>query len=315
MKYVFDNPSFKKYLLSEEGRFKADGLSIWFNMIPIPLDLFDDFFDAWREYFRLYLDHLMASIVLADNTDKLYIYELNFKDLPSGKLSLSVTDELRKIINDSLVSNPKYQLMADDISTVLGVEDYSCDACALLKALAHQGKKYDRIFIPKYICTIIAESIPAVLDKIATGNGDMFGNVVADGIGLYRAGFGDALSALFNKLLDYKIEKCAGLLGQENTVSLRFGGSNDANIDDCVIHGRTSDGCLWEPFFDGELKIKLNPNHNFYSVISDSKDPTALLQLLLTMAHIESNSMTNRELELREDYRINLSRELWDIRD
>ena len=313
MKYVFDNPSFKKYLLSEGSRFKADGLSIWFNMIPIPLDLFDDFFDCWRNNFRLYIDHLMASIILADNFSKLDILEISFKDLPNDNLSKRLTDNIWEIINDSLGADQKYQILADDISSVLGVEDYTCDASVLIKALSHKGKKYDRIFLPKYIRTTIANSIPMVLDKIATRNGDMFGNVVADGIGLYRAGFGDALSALFNKLLDYKIQKCAGLLGQENTVSLRFGKSTDASIDECVIHSRTSDGCLWQPFFDGDLKIKLNPNHSFYSVISDSIDPSALLRVLLKMAEIESNSMTNRELVLHEDYRIKLSRELLDV--
>jgi hypothetical protein len=31
----------------------------------------------------------------------------------------------------------------------------------------------------------------------------MFGNIVADELGVYRSGFSDAFSAIFNKLLDF----------------------------------------------------------------------------------------------------------------
>jgi hypothetical protein len=193
---------------------------------------------------------------------------------------------------------------------MLGLERYSCHPPMLMAALSHKGKKYERLYLPKSIRALLKEHVPSVLDKIATGNGDMFGNVIADDVGLYRAGFGDALSALFNKLLDYKIEKCGGIIGEESTVRLRFGGDISSSIGDRVIHVRTSDGSLWEPFFDGDTKIKLNPSHSFYSAISDSKGPVAIFQLLLKMAEIEANSQTSKELQLREDFRLHLSRQL-----
>ena len=98
MKHVFDHPGFKKYLLTEEGKFKEDGMSIWFNMIPIPLDLFDRFFDSWRDYFALYLDHLMVSIILANNINELTAMELSFDDFPTDGLSLESIDDLKIII-------------------------------------------------------------------------------------------------------------------------------------------------------------------------------------------------------------------------
>lgn len=312
MKHVFDNPGFKKYLLSKEGRFKADGLSIWFNMIPIPLDLFDNFFDSWRDYFALYLDHLIVSIVLANNINSLNSREISFKDLPTDGLSLKSRDDVKEIITHSLKSDSRYQLMAQEISTILGVDGYILESSALINALSHKGKKYDRLFIPRFVRTLISRDYPLVLNEVATRNGDMFGNIIADGIGLYRAGFGDALSALFNKLLDYKIDNCSGVLRKQHSVRLTFGSGTDSRIGERVLHTRTSDGCLWQPFFDGDLKIKLNPSHPFYTVITNSGDAGALLQLLLKMSEIESNSSTNRELELHEDYRLNLSRKLWD---
>jgi hypothetical protein len=312
MKHVFDNPGFKKYLLSEEGRFKADGLSIWFNMIPIPLDLFDNFFDSWRDYFALYLDHLMVSIILATNINELNARELNFRDLPSDGLSLKSRDDLKGIISNSLRSDSRYQLVAQEISNALGVEGYILESSALMDASSHKGKKYERLFIPKFIRTLIQRDYPLVLDKVATRNGDMFGNIIADGIGLYRAGFGDALSALFNKLLDYKIDKCAGIISRENSVKLRFENSTDCSIDERVLHARSSDGCLWQPLFDGDVKMKLNPNHPFYKVIADSGNPQAIFQILLKMSELESYSSSSRELELIEGFRKNLSRGLLD---
>lgn len=310
MKHVFDNPGFKKYLLSKEGRFKADGLSIWFNMIPIPLDLFDNFFDSWRDYFALYLDHLIVSIILANNINSLNSREISFKDLPTDGLSLKSRDDVKEIITHSLKSDSRYQLMAQEISTILGVDGYILESSALINALSHKGKKYERLFIPRFVRTLISRDYPLVLNEVATRNGDMFGNIIADGIGLYRAGFGDALSALFNKLLDYKIDKCSGIISRENSVKLRFENSSDCSVDDRVLHIRSSDGCLWQPFFDGDVKMKLNPNHPFYKVIADSGNPQATFQILLKMSEIETYSSSNRELELLEGFRMNLSRGL-----
>ena len=56
--------------------------------------------------------------------------------------------------------------------------------------------------------------------------------------------------------------------------------------------------------------MKLNPNHPFYKVIADSGNPQATFQILLKMSEIESHSSSNRELELLESFRMNLSRGL-----
>ncbi|MDC1211373.1 hypothetical protein N8087_05565 [Porticoccaceae bacterium] len=312
MKHVFDHPGFKKYLLTEEGKFKEDGMSIWFNMIPIPLDLFDRFFDSWRDYFALYLDHLMVSIILANNINELTAMELSFDDFPTDGLSLESIDDLKTIIANSLNSDSTYQLVGQEISNTLGVEGYIIELSALMNALAHKGKKYERLFMPRFVRTLISRYYPRALDKVATRNGDMFGNIIADGIGLYRAGFGDALSALFNKLLDYKIDKCSGIISLENSVKLRFESSTDCSIDDRVLHIPSSDGCLWQPFFDGDVKMKLNPNHPFYKTIADSGNPQAIFQMLLKLSEFERNSSSNRELELLENFRRNLSRGLLD---
>lgn len=311
MKHVFDNLGFKNYILSEENKFKADGLSIWFNTIPIPLDLFDKFFDSWREFFELYLDHLMVSIILANNINSLDSRELSFNDFPTNGLSLGSRHDVEEIIICSLRADSGYQSLAQEISTILGVEGYILESSALMNALSHKGKKYERLFISRFVRTLILRDYPLALNKVATRNGDMFGNIIADGIGLYRAGFGDALSALFNKLLDFKIDKCSGIINRENSVKLRFVNNSNCSVEDRVLHIRSSDGCLWQPFFDGDVKMRLNPNHPFYKVIADSGNPEAVFQLLLKMSEIESHSSSNRELELLEGFRMNISRGLF----
>ena len=312
MKHVFDNPGFKNYLLSKKKKFKADGLSIWFSTIPIPLDLFDTFFDSWKEFFALYLDHLIVSIILANNIHLLNSREINFKDLPTDGLSPRSKDIVTEIIIHCLKSDSQYHKFAKELSNILGVDDYILEESALMSALSHKGKKYERLFIPTLFRTLISRDYPVALTEVAIKNGDMFGNIVADRIGLYRAGFGDALSALFNELLDYKIEKCSGLISHESSVKLRFENSSDPSVNSRVLHARSSDGCLWQPFFDGDVKMKLNPTHPFYKVIAECGNPLATFQILLRMSEIECHSTSTRELELIEGFRINLSKSLLD---
>ena len=64
MNYVFDSTDFKSYLLANSAKFRVDGLSIWFNSIPLPVDLFDQLFNDSSDYFKLYLDHIVAAVVL-----------------------------------------------------------------------------------------------------------------------------------------------------------------------------------------------------------------------------------------------------------
>ena len=308
MKHVFDNSGFKKFLLSEEGRFKEDGLSVWFNTIPIPLDLFDSFFDEWRMFFQIYLDHLMASLILSENIQTLERKNIKFKELP-GAIS-QVSDDIIEILISNINNEDKYKKVAGNISGVLGIRNYALDAGNLIKPLYHKGKKYERLFLPEKIKTEIKKEFPFTLSHIGIKNGDMFGNVIADQIGLYRAGFGDALSSMFNKLLEYKIEKCSGNINKESSVSLNFNENQEKDLDESFILARTKNNCLWEPFFDGDVKFKLNPNHLFCNEAIDGCNKQIVLNILLKISEMEFYSSTTKEMEFFEEFRLNLSRKL-----
>jgi len=310
MNHVFDNEGFKKYLFVEHGKFRADGLSIWVNKIPVPVDLFNDFFNSWRYYFKLYLDHVMASAILAQRLNEIESSSLSIECLPGKNYVLKNACELNNLISSAL-QEASYQSLAKDIAFVLGVSDYQLELESLLSVLSHDGKKYSRIYFPVYIRRKISESYPLVISQVATRNGDLFGNVIADRIGLYRGGFGDALSILFNKLLDFKIEKCSGFIGYTNSARLDFEVHEDGSLSERVIFERISDGALWEPVFDGTLKIKINPSHPYYSIISGCGNPQAVIELLLTMCEAEMNSQNNNELKVLEGLRVGISRTLW----
>jgi len=313
MKDVFDCSGFKKSLFDDETRtrFRADGLSIWVNKIPIPIDLFNDFFDSWRELFRLYLDHVMSSLILTQALDNSIHSGLSIKSLPSESYSTEHEIELKGLLIGELSKCDIYSELANEISSVLGVNDYCIEVSRLMTSLSHNGKKYERLYLPTYLRGAINKVCPSTLELVATRNGDMFGNIIADNIGLYRGGFGDALSILFNKLLDYKVKNCSGFIGKTNSVTLSFSKDASSEVDQKVLVQRISDGSLWEPFFDGVLKIRLNPSHPYYDEISKSDYPEVVIELLMKMAEAEMNSENTRELKILEGIRIGISRALW----
>ena len=130
-------------------------------------------------------------------------------------------------------------------------------------------------------------------------------------MGLYRGGFGDAVIALFNKLLDYKIEKCPGFIGGVNSVSLSFSDNERSSKEENIIIEKVRDGSLWEPVFDGSLKTKINPEHPFYKEILSCGNPDVVFEFLTKMADLEMNSHNSQELKILENIRVGISRALW----
>lgn len=310
MKHVFDIAGFKKYLLTEENRFRIDGLSIWYNSIPIPVDLFDIFFESWPDLFKCYLDHLMAALILEEAYRLKYPSEFSFSQLPDPDLIKIMEIEFRQNMSTVITENKNFSKTAKKMAKTLSVEQYELDITTLLECASVKGKKYSRLYLPREFREEICRSLPAALKGIAISNGDMFGNILADKLNLYRSGFSDALAGLFNKLLDYKSRECSGLIKSQNSVTLNFdnkGGDNYAQFTE----QKTTDGSLWEPYFDGEIKIKLNPNHPHFSSISNCSNPEAVLKILSVMARLEMNCENEKELKTLEAVRSSISRALW----
>jgi hypothetical protein len=313
MKYIFDRESFREYLLSND-KYRFSDFSLWINKIPIPIDLFDEFFDLWEEYFKIYLDHTFASIILARiNTNSKHFFPL--QQLPNKKFADEYNEDLKIIINNELSENSFYTELGCVFSELLGIKNYQISSSAISLALKHNGKKYDRLYLPKFFKDNITKYSSGVLDQIGLKNHDMFGNIIVDKMGLYRGGFADAMVMLFNDLLDYKIEKCRGFLTNINNISLSFASDRSSTSQKIVVQNIVN-APLWEPYFDGELKIKLNSSHPYFMEIEKeqhSEKQNMILSIISLISDLEYNSFNKIEIRFYENLRNRISTELINI--
>ena len=181
----------------------------------------------------------------------------------------------------------------------------------MLEAASADGKKYKRLYVPNGLKAAIKESILGSVEEFAVSNGDMIGNIIADKLKLYRSGFGDALAGLFNKLLDYKVDKCSGFIGKRCQTVLNVSGSKEHGFIVPVIIERTADSALWEPIFDGEIKMRINPKHPFYKLIAKNSNNSDVMKLLSVITVLEANCPNDNELKALETIRSSISRALW----
>jgi hypothetical protein len=197
MSYVFDSIDFKNYLLESSITFRVEGLCVWVNKIPIPVDLFDQMFNDSSRYFKVYLDHVMGAVLLGSAIHHKVIIGFSLVDFPSGAIVDKNKNLLLNVLKKELKDNFQvYDNFVSDISDDLGIRGYQIQEVSLIDALSHQGKKYMRIYCPIEIKDRIKESFPEVMKGFSLSNGDMFGNVIADDLGVYRSGFNDALAVL-----------------------------------------------------------------------------------------------------------------------
>lgn len=314
MNYVFDSTDFKRYLVDCSTKYRVDGLSVWVNAIPLPVDLFDQMFDDSLNYFRVYLDHIVGGMLLKQALDKNLMQGVSFYDFPSTSIvqnnEADLKSNLMAVLKDDFSI---YNDFATDVSEFLGIEDYQIQISSLIKALSHQGKKYSRIYCPSEIKDKIRKIYPDFLSEFAKSNGDMFGNIIADSLGIYRSGFNDALANLFNKLLDFKICECSGVLASRSKITLvTYSNDENSQVASKFISEKTTDGSLWEPYFDGEYKVKLNPVHPYAKKLQiyseQSKD---FYELLLKLAEYEAQLSDDKDLKSIESMRSIISRTLW----
>ena len=140
----------------------------------------------------------------------------------------------------------------------------------------------------------------------------MFGNVIADEMSIYRIGFNDALASIFSKLLDFKICECSGILSSRPMITLVSpSAESNANISNRFIYERTSDGSLWEPIYDGECKVRVNPSHPYFKSMPCYNDNKHYYEFILKLAEYEARLIDDKELKSIESMRINISRCLW----
>jgi len=314
MAYVFDTVDFKKYLFSRSPKFRVEGLSLWAGSIPLPIDLFDQLFRDSHHYFELYLDHLLAALMIGSAISNKTLTGIELQDLPDKQVVDDNYRGLEVALELEFKSNlAKYHNFSEEMATALAIDSYTIHIPSLLAALSHKGKKYLRIYCPLGIKKKVALDFDKFPEGLAYSNGDMFGNIVADKLGVYRSGFSDCLADLFNKLLDFKLDECSGSFRSEPKITLAVHSSSKGiGLADRFIFDATSDGSLWEPSYDGEYKVKLNPGHPYFKKLPEyTESSKSFYEFVAKISEYEAKLMDRKGLKYMESMRSTISRALW----
>ncbi len=303
---------FKKYLLEKLPDSKQEELIFWKKGIPLPIDLVYKLFEQRGELLKIYLDHISAVLLYSysskiDSSNQ----ELEINSLPSSynkNHKQKLEDHYHSYYLKSKISNIT-NVLADRLFVV--EYNFSCDN--YFKAICHDGRKYKRLYLPLIIKERIKAYDSELLKIVGVSNSDMFGNIVADELGVYRSGFSDAFAAIFNKLLDFILERTSEKQISTSTASkIRISQVNETEVPFLKIAtGKIDDGSLWEPkYIDAKSSFILNSRHPYYELINNKTGIEVLVDIVSQSASIESETIRDTTNKILETYRQDLSRRL-----
>lgn len=309
-----DKYEFKKALLSDLPDTKQDELIFWKKKIPMPVDLVYRMFDDRAAILGIYADHLMAAYLFAFGEKQMGRNWVTQLEKQPSSDNLEIQNELRKLYHDNLTDS-RIAILQEELNSLLLIPEHSFGEEKFLQAICHQGKKYKRLYMSAPLKTVFQKFMPELLDHISVSNGDMFSNVVADMLGVYRMGFADAFSVMFNKLIDYTVE---------NSLSGSTDYSREARIvviqeqasttqEPGVHYGKVRDGSLFEPLYkNSHTDVVININHPFCIRSKQSGIDTVKVmeELVFEMAIIENETLRDSERKVLEIFRQNFSRRL-----
>lgn len=309
---TLNKQDFKKYLLEKLPDSRQEELIFWKRGIPLPIDLVYQIFDERGELLKLYLDHL--------STVSLYFYstkteslndDLEVKNLPSSE-----NKNKEKILSEQF-HNYYLKSKISDLTNVLAerlyLVEYKFTVKNYISAICHEGRKYKRLHLPPKIKDSLKLHDPELLKIVGISNGDMFGNIVADELGVYRSGFSDAFAAIFNKLLDFILDNSNGtIIGTSSASNIRISQHQKSEIPNFEFKsGKIEDGSLWEPrYSDAKSTFILNNKHPYYELISNKSGIEVLVDFASLSALIESETVRDSTGKILETYRQDISRKL-----
>jgi hypothetical protein len=303
---------FKKYLLDKLPDSRQEELIFWKKGIPLPIDLVYKIFDQRGELLKIYLDHLSA-ISLYSYSAKVessnYILEIN--NLPSSenkKHQKRLANQFHKYYLKSKISN-----LTNVLAERLFIVEYKFTEDNYFAAICHEGRKYKRLYLPLKIKESIKTYDSELLKIIGVSNGDMFGNIVADELGVYRSGFSDAFAAIFNKLLDFILERTFEKQISISTASkIKISQLQEPETPYLKYSsGKINDGSLWEPkYSDAKSSFILNSKHPYYELVNNKTGIEVLVDIASQSSLIESETIRDSTSKILETYRQDISRKL-----
>lgn len=303
---------FKKYLLEKLPDSKQEELIFWKKGIPLPIDLVYKIFEQRGELLKIYLDHLSAvSLHFYAAKNESSNYELDINNLPSSvnkKHKIKLVEQFHEYYSKSKISN-----LTNVLAEKLFIMEYNFNEDNYFAAICHEGRKYKRLYLPLKIKESIKTYDSELLKIVGVSNGDMFGNIVADELGVYRSGFSDAFAAIFNKLLDFILERTNEKKISASTASkIKISHVQEPATPHFKINsGKIVDGSLWEPkYIDAKSSFILNSNHPYYELINNKTGIEVLVDIASQSALIESETIRDLNNKILETYRQDISRKL-----
>jgi hypothetical protein len=309
-KITLNKQDFKKYLLANLPDSRQEELIFWKKKIPLPIDLIYKIFDKRGALIKIYLDHISsfclysyASVI--DNPNS--VPELS--NLPNSSNN-SNFDILSTQYNNHYL-NSKISDLTANLASRLFIVEYKFSEADYLKALCHEGRKYKRLYLPSEIKKCLKSYDSELIEHIGVSNGDMFGNIVADELGVYRSGFSDAFSAIFNKLLDFIFQ-----YSDDNQISIstasqiKISQLNEPLPSYVIINkGLVVDGSLWEPkYVDAKPSYILNEKHPYLEFLNNKTGLEVLIDFASQSALIEGETIKDSTRKALEIYRQDISR-------
>lgn len=306
MKNQNNKYDFKNFLLSlKKTDYAQEELIFWQNKIPLPLDLIYSLFDSKNDLFSSYLDHLLGVLLYA-NLKKDGLDLIPIDSLPDKKFIIENKSDLEKRFKYAIKNDLKLVALRDSLCAELGILSYKISVPNLLNALSHDGKKYSRIYIHQNLKQIIEEYNPNVLSLLGVKN-DFFGNVICDFFNIYRSGFSDAFSKIFNHLIQFEISRKPNKNSNKNIVKF-IEVESSQQMADLVEYTDYLGGRIWEPLYrDGVIGVRINNSHVFINSLSQN-ELDKLIPLLLSLSEEEYNSKSDKKTKFLEDLREDISR-------
>ncbi|MCA7371208.1 hypothetical protein LE134_02070 [Escherichia coli] len=303
MNYEYDLADFKRYLYDKNHSYRVDGLIFWQNRIPLPIDLFNRIFDESDLIIADFVYQVAASAVVFSEKESFEsTFGLEVTNLPTDKLKAEIP-ALSTWVDEHLPENCRIVRMIYEIAELLGLPEFRFSGDRIAKSLAHQGKKYARLFMPSPVKDLV-NNIQGC-DTIGQDNTDMFGNIIADRYNIYRSGFSDALAIIFNALLEFRL-----LFSGKSGNLPRFRVMMTAPDDIDIRFGKTADGSLWEPGYEDDHFITINTEHPVMK--NQAKDQgCALAELLFFIGQYENSQFSDQNKKFIENMRQTISRNLW----
>jgi hypothetical protein len=310
--YTLDKYDFKKYLLNQLHDTRQEDLIFWKKNIPMPVDLIYEIFEKRGVLLNRYIHQIGAAYLFAWIARKEgHDWSVMLALQPTKRNDKAQTrDSFRQYAEASGVTGLLAQL-----SEMFLLENFKTDEGALAEALCHEGRKYERLYIPPVIREKINVLFPELLHHMALKNWDMFSNVVADELHIYRMGFADAFAGIFNKLIEYILRNSgSSKKGYSNVSGLKIYQEKEmTESKPVIVYGLVQDGCIWEPVYkDARTTFVLNKMHPFASQIKKAgQDAQEIIsRLIAVMAEKENELIRPGDKRLIEIFRQDVSREL-----